>query len=192
MSRWQIHTRRSPSLEFQEITRPLPRLHADRAGWIISNGCRNVPLSATVSSLDDHPSTPWYTRTAILRAWLETGTTVAHRPTLQRPPEYRCEGCSAATSCAGREHRPRDRHLSAQQRAGRLSALPPTWRAPRRINPRTLTMFGPITGSNDRRRQAPVPRRHQAAGGQWGRADLVLVDATHPMDASGARPCCAA
>ncbi len=75
---WQIHAAQAVS-EFHEITR---RHGLTPIGWLHEQGLLG-PRSIIGHGifLDDHPSTPWHTRRD-LDILAETGTTVAHCPTV--------------------------------------------------------------------------------------------------------------
>ncbi len=75
---WQIHAAQAVS-EFHEITR---RHGMTPIGWLHEQGLLG-PRSIIGHGifLDDHPSTPWHTRRD-LDILAETGTTVAHCPTV--------------------------------------------------------------------------------------------------------------
>ena len=75
---WQVHAAQSV-VEFHEITR---RHGLTPIGWLDSMGL--LDERAVIGHgifLDDHPSTLWHTRTDLARL-AETGTTVAHCPTV--------------------------------------------------------------------------------------------------------------
>ena len=75
---WQIHAAQSV-VEFHEITR---RHGYTPIGWLDSMGLLSErAIIGHGIFLDDHPSTPWHTRTDLSRL-AETGTTVAHCPTV--------------------------------------------------------------------------------------------------------------
>jgi 5-methylthioadenosine/S-adenosylhomocysteine deaminase len=75
---WQIHAAQSV-VEFHEITR---RHGFTPIGWLDSMGLLSErAIIGHGIFLDDHPSTPWHTRTDLSRL-AETGTTVAHCPTV--------------------------------------------------------------------------------------------------------------
>ena len=96
---WQIHAAQSVN-EFHEITR---RHGFTPIGWLDHLGLLSErSIIGHGIFLDDHPSTPWHTKTDLARL-AETGTTVAHhaegfRPLPTRRRQYGC----------------RDRHLSPQ------------------------------------------------------------------------------
>jgi cytosine/adenosine deaminase-related metal-dependent hydrolase len=75
---WQIHAAQSVS-EFHEITR---RHGYTPIGWLDHLGLLSErSIIGHGIFLDDHPSTPWHTRTDLSRL-AETGATVAHCPTV--------------------------------------------------------------------------------------------------------------
>src|SRR3712207_5996556 len=75
---WQIHAAQSV-VEFHEITR---RHGLTPIGWLDSLGVLGErAIIGHGIFLDDHPSTPWHTGTDLKRL-AETGTTVAHCPTV--------------------------------------------------------------------------------------------------------------
>ncbi len=75
---WQIHAAQSVS-EFHEITR---RHGCTPIGWLDHLGLlSDRSIIGHGIFLDDHPTTPWHTKTDIARL-AETGTTVAHCPTV--------------------------------------------------------------------------------------------------------------
>ena len=75
---WQIHAAQSV-VEFHEITR---RHGLTPIGWLDSLGVLNDrAIIGHGIFLDHHPSTPWHTDTDLKRL-AETGTTVAHCPTV--------------------------------------------------------------------------------------------------------------
>lgn len=75
---WQVHAAQSV-VEFHEITR---RHGLTPIGWLDSMGLLSErSIIGHGIFLDDHPSTLWHTRTDLARL-AETGTTVAHCPTV--------------------------------------------------------------------------------------------------------------
>ncbi len=75
---WQIHAAQSV-VEFHEITR---RHGMTPIGWLDSMGLLGErSIIGHGIFLDDHPSTPWHTKNDLNRL-AETGTTVAHCPTV--------------------------------------------------------------------------------------------------------------
>lgn len=170
---WQIHAAQSVS-EFHEITR---RHGYTPIGWLDHLGLLSErSIIGHGIFLDDHPSTPWHTQSD-LRRLAETGTTVAHCPTvfarrgitLKDFGRYLRAGVRMGVGTDTYPHNMLDEmrlvsYLSRTQ-AG---------------NPRTMSstdLFDAATvggaralGRDDIGRIAPGCR-----------ADLVLVDVTHPM-----------
>src|SRR3984885_1036148 len=170
---WQIHAAQSVS-EFPEITRrhgPTPIGWLDHLGLLSDRSIIGHGIF-----LDDHPSTRWHTDTDLSRL-AETGTTVAHCPTvfarrgitLKEFGRYLRAGVNMGVGTDTYPHNMLDemRLVSylARTQAG---------------NPRTMTstdLFEAATiggaralGRDDIGRLAPGCR-----------ADIVLVDITHPM-----------
>jgi len=169
---WQIHAAQSVT-EFHEITR---RHGFTPIGWLDHLGLlSDRSIIGHGIFLDDHPSTRWHTETD-LRRLAETGTTVAHCPTvfarrgitLKHFGRYLRAGVRMGIGTDTYPHNMLDemRLVSylARTQAG---------------NPRTMTstdLFDAATiggaralGRDDIGRIAPGCR-----------ADLVLVDVTHP------------
>ncbi len=170
---WQIHAAQSVS-EFHEITR---RHGFSPIGWLDHLGLLSErSIIGHGIFLDDHPSTPWHTRTDLARL-AETGTTVAHCPTvfarrgitLKDLGRYQHAGVNMGLGTDTYPHNMLD-ELRLAAYLARTQAN----------NPRTLTstdLFSAATiggakalGRDDIGRLAPGCR-----------ADLVLVDITHPM-----------
>jgi cytosine/adenosine deaminase-related metal-dependent hydrolase len=170
---WQIHAAQSVS-EFHEITR---RHGYTPIGWLDHLGLLSErSIIGHGIFLDDHPSTPWHTSTDLTRL-AETGTTVAHCPTvfarrgitLKDFGRYQRAGVNMGLGTDTYPHNMLD-ELRLAAYLARTQAN----------NPRTLTstdLFTAATiggakalGRDDIGRLAPGCR-----------ADLVLVDITHPM-----------
>ena len=170
---WQIHAAQSVS-EFHEITR---RHGFSPIGWLDHLGLLSErSIIGHGIFLDDHPSTPWHTRTDLARL-AETGTTVAHCPTvfarrgitLKDLGRYQRAGVNMGLGTDTYPHNMLD-ELRLAAYLARTQAN----------NPRTLTstdLFSAATiggakalGRDDIGRLAPGCR-----------ADMVLVDITHPM-----------
>lgn len=170
---WQIHAAQSV-VEFHEITR---RHGMTPIGWLHSLGLLNErAIIGHGIFLDDHPSTPWHTRTD-LEHLAETGTTVAHCPTvfarrgitLKHLGRYRRAGVNMGLGTDTYPHNMLDEM--------RLAAYLARTQA---NDPRSLTtteLFDAATvggakalGRDDIGRLAPGCR-----------ADFVMVDVTHPM-----------
>ncbi len=170
---WQIHAAQSVS-EFHEITR---RHGYTPIGWLDHLGLLSErSIIGHGIFLDDHPSTPWHTKTDLARL-AETGTTVAHCPTvfarrgitLKDFGRYQRAGVNMGLGTDTFPHNMLDELRLAAYLARTQAG-----------NPRTLTstdLFTAATiggaralGRDDIGRLAPGCR-----------ADLVLVDITHPM-----------
>lgn len=170
---WQVHAAQSVA-EFQEITR---RHGHTPIGWLHHLGLLSErSIIGHGIFLDDHPSTRWHTdRDLSLLA--ETGTTVAHCPTvfarrgitLKDFGRYRRAGVNMGV---GTDTYPHD--MLAELRL--LAYLARTQAG----NPRTMT-------STDLFHAATVGGAKALGRDDIGRlapgacADLVLVDVTHPM-----------
>ena len=170
---WQIHAAQSVS-EFHEITR---RHGFTPIGWLDHLGLLSErSIIGHGIFLDDHPSTPWHTDSD-LRRLAETGTTVAHCPTvfarrgitLKDFGRYKRAGVNMGVGTDTYPHNMLD-ELRLVSYLARTQAG----------NPRSMTstdLFDAATiggaralGRDDIGRLAPGCR-----------ADLVLVDMTHPM-----------
>lgn len=170
---WQIHAAQSVS-EFHEITR---RHGQTPIGWLDELGLlSDRSIIGHGIFLDDHPSTPWHTDSDLARL-AETGTTVAHCPTvfarrgitLKDFGRYRRAGVNMGLGTDTYPHNMLD-ELRLAAYLARTQAN----------NPRTVDstdLFHAVTiggaralGRDDIGRLAPGCR-----------ADLVLVDITHPM-----------
>ncbi len=169
---WQIHAAQSVS-EFHEITR---RNGHTPIGWLDHMGLLNErAIIGHGIFLDDHPSTPWHTNNDLSRL-AATGTTVAHCPTvfarrgitMKDFGRYRRAGVNMGIGTDTYPHN----MLDEMRLAAYLARTQAT-------NPRTVTsgeLFEAATtggaralGRDDIGRLAPLCR-----------ADMVLVDVTHP------------
>jgi len=169
---WQIHAAQSVS-EFHEITR---RHGYTPIGWLDHLGLLNErAIVGHGIFLDDHPSTPWHTERD-LSVLADTGTTVAHCPTvfarrgitMKNFGRYLRAGVNMGIGTDTYPHN----MLDEMRLAAYLARTQAT-------NPRTMTstdLFGAATiggakalGRDDIGRLAPLCR-----------ADIVLVDVTHP------------
>ena len=170
---WQIHAAQSVA-EFHEITR---RHGFTPIGWLHDQGLLDErAIIGHGIFLDHHPSTPWHTDRD-LAILAETGTTVAHCPTvfarrgitLKHFGRYRRAGVKMGVGTDTYPHNMLD-ELRLVAYLARTQAT----------DPRSLTtteLFEAATvggaralGREDIGRLAPGCR-----------ADLVLVDVTHPM-----------
>jgi cytosine/adenosine deaminase-related metal-dependent hydrolase len=177
---WQIHAAQSV-VEFHEITR---RHGLTPIGWLDSLGVLNDrAIIGHGIFLDDHPSTPWHTDTDLKRL-AETGTTVAHCPTvfarrgitLKHFGRYKRAGVNMGLGTDTYPHN----MLDEMRLVAYLARTQAT-------DPRSLTtteLFEAATiggakalGRDDIGRLAPGCR-----------ADFVMVDATHPMMRPGRDP----
>ena len=170
---WQIHAAQSV-VEFHEITR---RHGVTPIGWLDEMGLLSErSIIGHGIFLDDHPSTQWHTDRDLSRL-AETGTTVAHCPTvfarrgitLKDFGRYRRAGVNMGVGTDTYPHNMLDelRLVSylARTQAGN----------PRTMNSTDLFEAATIGGARALGRD-DIGRL--AAG---CRADMVLVDITHPM-----------
>ncbi len=170
---WQIHAAQSVS-EFHEITR---RHGMTPIGWLDHLGLLGErAIIGHGIFLDDHPSTRWHTDTDLSRL-AETGTTVAHCPTvfarrgitLKDVGRYLRAGVNIGLGTDTYPHNMLDEM--------RLAAYLARTQA---NNPRTLSttdLFNAATiGGAKALGRSDIGRL--AAG---CKADFVLVDVTHPM-----------
>jgi 5-methylthioadenosine/S-adenosylhomocysteine deaminase len=126
--------------------------------------------------LDDHPSTPWHTDTD-LRRLAETGTTVAHCPTvfarrgitLQDFGRYRRAGVNMGIGTDTYPHNMLDEMRLVANLARTQANSPRTLNSADLFNAATIGGARAL-GRDDIGRLAPGCR-----------ADMVLVDITHPM-----------
>jgi 5-methylthioadenosine/S-adenosylhomocysteine deaminase len=170
---WQIHAAQSVT-EFQEITR---RHGRTPIGWLDHLGLLSErSIIGHGIFLDDHPSTRWHTDTD-LRRLSETGTTVAHCPTvfarrgitLKEFGRYRRAGVNMGIGTDTYPHNMLDELRLAAYLARTQAG-----------NPYTLTsadLFEAVTIGGAR----ALGRDDIGRLARGCRADLVLVDITHPM-----------
>ncbi|HEX5327001.1 MAG TPA: amidohydrolase family protein [Acetobacteraceae bacterium] len=170
---WQIHAAQSVS-EFHEITR---RHGFTPIGWLDHLGLLSErSIIGHGIFLDDHPSTRWHTESDLSRL-AETGTTVAHCPTvfarrgiaLKDFGRYRRAGVNLGVGTDTYPHNFLDElrltaHLARTQ-AGQ----------PRTLNSTDLFNAATIGGAQ------ALGRNDIGRLAVGCRADLVLVDVTHPM-----------
>jgi cytosine/adenosine deaminase-related metal-dependent hydrolase len=169
---WQIHAAQSV-VEFHEITR---RHGVTPIGWLDSMGLLSEKsIIGHGIFLDDHPRTKWHTETDLSRL-AETGTSVAHCPTvfarrgiaMKDLGRYMRQGVNIGLGTDTYPHNFLDEM--------RLAAYIARTQAD---NPRTLTttdLFNAATiGGAKALGRDDIGRLAVGA-----RADLVLVDVTHP------------
>ena len=177
---WQIHAAQSVT-EFHEITR---RHGYTPIGWLDHLGLLSErSIIGHGIFLDDHPSTPWHTKTDLARL-AETGTTVAHCPTvfarrgitLKDFGRYRRAGVNLGVGTDTYPHNMLDELRLAAYLARTQAG-----------NPRTAEQHRPVRRGDDRRRAGARPRRHRPAGAGLPRRPG--AGGRHPPDdAPGARP----
>jgi cytosine/adenosine deaminase-related metal-dependent hydrolase len=177
---WQIHAAQSV-VEFHEITR---RHGMTPIGWLDSMGLLNDrAIVGHGIFLDDHPTTPWHTRSDLDRL-AETGTTVAHCPTvfarrgitMKNFGRYKRRGVNMGLGTDTYPHNMLDEIRLAAYLA-RTQATDP-----RAVTTTELFDAATIGGAKALGRD-DIGRL--AAG---CRADFVLVDAEHPMMRPGRDP----
>ncbi len=170
---WQIHAAQSV-VEFHEITR---RHGMTPIGWLDSMGLLSErSIIGHGIFLDDHPSTKWWTDTDLKRL-AETGTTVAHCPTvfarrgitLKHFGRYKRSGVNMGLGTDTYPHNMLD-ELRLAAYLARTQA-----NDPRSLTTTELFDAATIGGAKALGRE-DIGRL--AAG---CRADFVLVDVTHPM-----------
>ncbi len=169
---WQIHAAQAVT-EFHEITR---RHGTTPIGWLDHLGLLSErSIVGHGIFLDDHPSTPWHTRTDLKRL-AETGTTVAHCPTvfarrgitMKDFGRYRHAGVNMGLGTDTYPHNMLD-ELRLAAYLARTQA-----NSPRTITTNELFESATIGGAQALGRN-DIGRL--AAG---CRADIVLIDITHP------------
>ncbi len=170
---WQIHAAQSVN-EFHEITR---RHGFTPIGWLDHLGLLSErSIIGHGIFLDDHPSTRWHTETDLARL-AETGTTVAHCPTvfarrgitLKDFGRYRRAGVNLGIGTDTYPHNFLDELRLVAQLARTQAGQPRTLNSTDLFNAATVGGARAL-GRDDIGRLAPGCR-----------ADLVLVDVTHPM-----------
>jgi 5-methylthioadenosine/S-adenosylhomocysteine deaminase len=170
---WQIHAAQSVN-EFHEITR---RHGYTPIGWLDHLGLLSErSIIGHGIFLDDHPSTPWHTRSD-LRRLAETGTTVAHCPTvfarrgitLKDLGRYRRAGVNIGIGTDTYPHNMLDELRLAAYLARTQAGDPRTLSSTDLFHAATIGGAQAL-GRDDIGRLAPGCR-----------ADLVLVNLTHPM-----------
>jgi 5-methylthioadenosine/S-adenosylhomocysteine deaminase len=170
---WQIHAAQSVS-EFHEITR---RHGYTPIGWLDHLGLLSErSIIGHGIFLDDHPSTPWHTKTDLIRL-AETGTTVAHCPTvfarrgitLRDFGRYHRAGVNMGVGTDTYPHNMLD-ELRLVSYLARTQAGDP-----RTINSTDLFNAATIGGAK------ALGRDDIGRLAVGCRADMVLVDMTHPM-----------
>ncbi|MCR0984347.1 amidohydrolase family protein [Roseomonas populi] len=177
---WQIHAAQSV-VEFHEITR---RHGHTPIGWLDSMGLLNErAIIGHGIFLDDHPSTPWHTNTDLSRL-AETGTTVAHCPTvfarrgitMKNFGRYKRAGVNMGLGTDTYPHN----MLDEMRLVGYLARTQAT--DPRAVTTTEIFDSATIGGAKALGRD-DIGRL--AAG---CRADIVLVNAEHPMMRPGRDP----
>lgn len=170
---WQIHAAQSVS-EFHEITR---RHGYTPIGWLDHLGLLSErSIIGHGIFLDDHPTTPWHTRTDLKRL-AETGTTVAHCPTvfarrgitLKDFGRYKRAGVNMGVGTDTYPHNMLD-EMRLVSYLARTQA-----NDPRTMN--STDLFEAATTAGAR----ALGRDDIGRLALGCRADLVLVDVTHPM-----------
>ena len=170
---WQIHAAQSV-VEFHEITR---RHGVTPIGWLDEMGLlSDRSIIGHGIFLDDHPSTRWHTERDLSRL-AETGTTVAHCPTvfarrgitLKDFGRYRRAGVNMGVGTDTYPHNMLDELRLVSYLARTQAGNPRTMNSTDLFNAATLGGAKAL-GRDDIGRLAPGCR-----------ADLVLVDVTHPM-----------
>lgn len=177
---WQIHAAQSV-VEFHEITR---RHGLTPIGWLDNMGVLNDrAIIGHGIFLDDHPSTPWHTNSDLKRL-AETGTTVAHCPTvfarrgitLKHLGRYKRSGVNMGLGTDTYPHN----MLDEMRLAAYLARTQAT--DPRSLTTAELFEAATVGGAKALGRD-DIGRL--AAG---CRADFVVVDAEHPMMRPGRDP----
>src|SRR5580698_684507 len=170
---WQIHAAQSVS-EFHEITR---RHGYTPIGWLDHLGLLSErSIIGHGIFLDDHPSTPWHTKRDVARL-AETGTTVAHCPTvfarrgitLKDFGRYQRAGVNLGLGTDTYPHNMLDELRLVAYLARTQATNPRTMNSTDLFNAATIGGAKAL-GRDDIGRLAPGCR-----------ADIVLVDMTHPM-----------
>lgn len=177
---WQIHAAQSV-VEFHEITR---RTGKTPIGWLDSMGLLSErSIIGHGIFLDDHPSTKWWTDSD-MRRLAETGTTVAHCPTV-----FARRGITL-------------KHFGRYKRAGVNMGLGTDTYPHNMLDEMRLAAYLARTQANDPRSLTTTELFDAATiGGARAlgrddigrlaagcRADFVLVDVAHPMMRPGRDP----
>jgi cytosine/adenosine deaminase-related metal-dependent hydrolase len=169
---WQIHAAQSV-VEFHEITR---RHGVTPIGWLDSMGLLGErSIIGHGIFLDDHPSTKWHTESDLGRL-AETGTTVAHCPTvfarrgiaMKDLGRYMRRGVNIGLGTDTYPHNMLDEMRLAAYIARTQANSPRTLTTTDLFNAATIGGAKAL-GRDDIGRLAPGCR-----------ADIVLVDVTHP------------
>jgi cytosine/adenosine deaminase-related metal-dependent hydrolase len=177
---WQIHAAQSVT-EFHEITR---REGVTPIGWLDQMGLLSErSIIGHGIFLDDHPSTRWHTDRDLSRL-AETGTTVAHCPTvfarrgitLKDFGRYRRAGVNMGVGTDTYPHNMLDELRLVSYLARTQAGNPRTMNSTDLFDAATLGGARAL-GRDDIGRLAPGCR-----------ADLVMVDVTHPMMRPGRDP----
>ena len=170
---WQIHAAQSV-VEFHEITR---RHGRTPIGWLDSMGLLSErSIIGHGIFLDDHPSTRWWTDTDLKRL-AETGTTVAHCPTvfarrgitLKHFGRYKRAGVNMGLGTDTYPHNMLD-EMRLVAYLARTQAGDPRSMTTTELFDAATTGGARALGRDDIGRLAPGCR-----------ADFVCVDVTHPM-----------
>jgi 5-methylthioadenosine/S-adenosylhomocysteine deaminase len=170
---WQIHAAQSVS-EFHEITR---RHGYTPIGWLDHLGLlSDRSIIGHGIFLDDHPTTPWHTRNDLARL-AETGTTVAHCPTvfarrgitLKDFGRYKRAGVNMGIGTDTYPHNMLDEMRLVAYLARTQANDPRTMDSTDLFNAATIGGAKAL-GRDDIGRLAPGCK-----------ADIVVVDLTHPM-----------
>ncbi|MBX9702004.1 MAG: amidohydrolase family protein [Acetobacteraceae bacterium] len=170
---WQIHAAQSVS-EFHEITR---RHGHTPIGWLHAQGLLDErAIIGHGIFLDHHPTTPWHTKQD-LAILAETGTTVAHCPTvfarrgitMRTFGQYKRAGVNMGIGTDTYPHNMLDEIRLAAYLA-RTQAVDPRSLTTTELFEAATTGGARALGRDDIGRLAPGCR-----------ADFVLVDVTHPM-----------
>ena len=177
---WQLHAAQSV-VEFHEITR---RHGCSPIGWLDKLGLLSErSIIGHAIFLDDHPSTPWHTDTD-LRRLAETGTSVAHCPTvfarrgiaMRDFGRYLRAGVNMGVGTDTYPHNMLD-ELRMVAYLARTQAGSPRTLTTTQLFDAATTGGSRALGRTDIGRLAPGCR-----------ADLVMVDVTHPAMRPGRDP----
>jgi 5-methylthioadenosine/S-adenosylhomocysteine deaminase len=171
---WQIHAAQSV-VEFHEITR---RHGFTPIGWLHEQGLLDDrAIIGHGIFLDHHPSTPWHSTDRDIAVLAETGTTVAHCPTvfarrgitLKHFGKYKRAGVNMGVGTDTYPHN----MLDEMRLAAYLARTQAT--DPRSLTTTELFEAATIGGAK------ALGRDDIGRLASGCRADLVLVDITHPM-----------